>query len=130
MPANTTPIFEVTPFFKGTTFQNADSTSKKTLYTAGTNGSRVDMLAISSDDTTAVNLAIYVSDGTTDHYIGNLNIPAGTGFTTVSRMDGITTLAPSLGYIVLAPSWLLKANTVAVVTSAKTVHAIAMGGDY
>ena len=98
--------------------------------TAGSNGSRVDSIMCSTNDTTAVNLAFYINDGSTDYYIGNVNLPIGAGYTTVARVDAISTLAPTLGYLALAPSYVLKANCVATMTSAKTTDVVAMGGDY
>jgi len=130
MPANTTPIFELTPFNAGVTILPADTTTKKTIYTAGANGGRVDSIMVSSDDTAAVNLAFHIYDGATDYYIGNVVVAIGSGYTTVARVEAMTTLAPLLGYLTLKNGYILKANAVVTVTSAKTVTIVAMGGDY
>jgi hypothetical protein len=130
MAANTSPIFELVPTDACVTIVPADASTLKTVQTAGSNGSRVDSIMISSNDTSAVNLAFYITLGGVDYYIGNVNVPIGAGYTTVTRVDGMTTLAPLLGYLALAPSAILKANAVATVTAAKTVTIVAMGGDY
>lgn len=132
MAANTAgPIWELVPQdFTPATIVAADTTAKKTVVTAGTNGSRIDSIMCSSDDTAAVNLAFYITVSGTDYYIGNVLVPIGAGYTTVVRVDAITTLSPTLGYLVLATSALLKVNAVAAVTAAKTVTIVAMGGDY
>jgi hypothetical protein len=84
----------------------------------------------STNDSAAVNLAFYLSDGTTDYYIGNVALSAGSGYTTVARVEAIATLAPSLGYLALKNGWSLKVNCVATMTAAKTTDLVAMGGDY
>lgn len=131
MAANTAPIFEeVVTCGTPQTFTSADTTAKKTLLTAGTDGTRVDSIMCSTDDTTAVNLAFYISISGTDYYIGNVNLPIGAGYTTVARVDAISTLAPTLGYLALPASALLKANCVATMTAAKTTTVVPMGGDF
>lgn len=129
--ANTSPIFEGT-ITDGSpqTFTSADATAKKTVLTAGASGTRIDSIMVSTDDTAAVNLAFYVSIGGTDYYIGNVNVPIGSGYTTVPRVDAIPTLAPLLGYLVIPASALLKCNCVATMTAAKTTTVVPMGGDY
>jgi hypothetical protein len=130
MAANTSPIFELVVTDACKTIVNADSTNKVTIQTAGADGARIDSLMISSDDTSAVNLAFYITISAVDYYIGNVLVPIGSGYTTVARVEGLTTLAPILGYLALAPNAILKANAVVAVTAAKVVTIVAMGGDY
>ena len=132
MAANTSPIFERLPSNGSPqTFTSADTTSKKTVWTAdATNGSRLDSIMVSTDDTSAVNLAFYITISSTDYYIGNVNVPIGSGYTTVARVEAMLTLSPYLGYLALAPSALLKCNCVATMTAAKTTTIVPMGGDY
>jgi hypothetical protein len=135
MAANTNPIFEATPqLFAPAQFTSADTTSKKTIATGLTTGnaagSRVDSIMCSTDDTVTVNLAFYLALGGTDYYIGNVNLPIGSGYTTVSRVEAMSTLAPLLGYLVVPNGATLKVNCVATMTAAKTTTVVAMGGDY
>lgn len=130
MAQNTSPIFELVPTDKGVQFTSADTTAKKTIQTGGTNGTRVDAIYCSTNDTVTVNLAFYINDGSTDFYIGNVNLPLGAGYTTVARVDAMTTLAPTLGYLVLPSGHILKAACVATMTAAKTTDVVAQGGDY
>ena len=131
MAANTSPIFEeVITCGTPQTFASGDTTTKKTLVTAGSDGTRIDSIMCSTDDTTTVNLAFYISISSTDYYIGNVNLPIGAGYTTVARVDAITTLAPILGYLALPASALLKCNCVATMTAAKTTTVVPVGGDY
>jgi hypothetical protein len=131
MAANTSPIFELTVTVGSPqTFASGDTTTKKTVVTAGASGTRLDSIMVSTDDTSAVNLAFYITSGGTDYYIGNVNVPIGSGYTTVARVDAITTLAPALGYLALPASALLKCNCVATMTAAKTTTVVPMGGDF
>lgn len=130
MTANTSPIFELTLKNAAVQFTSADTTTKKSIITGGTNGTRVDSIPCSTNDTTAVNLAFYITTGGTDYYIGNVNLPIGSGYTTVARVDAMTTLVPTLGYLVLASGDVLKCNCVAAMTAAKTTDVLAYGGDY
>lgn len=131
MAANTSPIFEeVITCGTPQTFASGDTTTKKTLVTAGSDGTRIDSIMCSTDDTAAVNLAFYITIGGTDYYIGNVVVPIGSGYTTVARVDAISTLAPALGYLALPASALLKCNCVATMTTAKTTTVVPMGGDF
>lgn len=131
MTANFKPVFELTPVNAGVTVVNADGTNKKTIYTAGANGGRVDGIIVCSDDTAAVNLAFYIDDGSADLYIGNVNVPIGSGYTTVVKVDAMTTLKPAgQSFIQLKATYKLECNAVAAVTAAKTVTVVAIGGDF
>jgi len=130
MAANTSPIFELVPTNKGVQFTSADTTSKKTIQTGGTNGTRIDSIPVSTNDTSAVNLAFYIGTGGTDYYIGNVTVAIGSGYTTVTRVDAMGTLSPTLGYLVLASGDTLKCNCVATMTAVKTTDVVAIGGDY
>jgi hypothetical protein len=131
MAANTTgPIWELVPTVEGQQFSSADTTSKKTVQSAGSNGTRVDSIMCSTNDTAAINLAFYINDGSTDFYIGNVNVPIGSGYTTVTRVDAMATLAPALGYLIIPIGGSLKTNCVATMTAAKVLDVVAMGGDY
>lgn len=131
MAANTNPIFELTPINAGTQIVNADSTNLKTLLTAGTNGTRIDGILVCSNDTSTVNLAFYINNGATDFYIGNVTVTIGAGYTTVARIDAISTLAPSnQTFIQLTAGYILKCNAVVAITAAKTVTVMVIGGDF
>lgn len=133
MAANTEPIFEITSLVKGVQFVNADGTTPKAII-AGTDippeGCRVDMISIASNDTAAVNLAFYIYDGTTAFYIGNVVVAIGSGYTSISRVDAMSVLAPTLGYLFIPDGYELRCGPVAAVTAAKVVDIVAFGGTY
>ncbi len=128
--SNTAPIFEGEANSKGVQFTSADTTTKKTVFTADTKDSRIDSISCCTNDTTTVNLAFYKKDGSTSFYVGNVNLPIGAGYTTVAKVEAITLLEPQVGYIYLPTGWTLECNCVATMTAAKTTDIVAMGGDY
>ena len=130
MAANTSPIFELTVKNAGVTIVPADTTAKKNVYTGGTNGSRIDQLAVSSTDTAAVTTMWYKNVGGTDYHIGDVVIAIGAGYTTVALVDALKTLEPTLGYLVLASGEILKVAALATITAAKQVDFVAQLGDY
>lgn len=131
MAANVSPIFTLVPHITGTSFTSADTIAEKVLFTPGVNGSRIDGIFCTTSDTVAVNLAFYINDGTTDHYIGVVNVPIGSGYTTIVRVDAIGTLAPSkVGALILPSGYTLKANCVATMSVSVTTSVTAIGGDF
>lgn len=130
MPANTSPIFELIVKNVGVQITPADTTTKKTVYTGGANGSRIDQLAVSSTDTAAVTLMWYKTISAVDYHIGDTVIAIGAGYTTVALADAIPTLAPRFGYLVLASGEILKVAALATITAGKQVDIIAQLGDY
>jgi hypothetical protein len=129
--ANTNPIFELTPFCSGSTFMNVDSTNKKTIYTAGSSGGRIDGILISTDSASSVNLAFYINDGNNDLYIGNVYVPTSSGYINTAKIDGMSSLRPSSQSFIQIPNgYTLKCNAVAAVTSGSTVNVTAIGGNF
>lgn len=137
MAVNTSPIFELTPVFSAVQFLPADTTAKKTLYTApaeadAPSGIRIDSITIATNDTAAQNVAFYINDPNgagTDQYIGNVNVPIGSGYTTVARVEGLQQLT-TIGYIWLPFEAILKCNMVATITAAKQTDISLYGGAY
>jgi hypothetical protein len=128
MTVNHKAVFELTPVYPGVTFTSADTTALKDIVIGAAEGTRIDMLTVCTNDTAAVNLAFYINDGATDFYIGNVNVPIGSGYTTVARVDALTVLSPSLRYLEIPYGSKLRANCVATMTAAKTTTVTAMGG--
>lgn len=119
------------PVNAGVQFTSADTTAKKTVLTASTNGTRIDGILLSTNDTSDVNLSFYINNGTTDFYIGVVKVPAGSGYTTVVRVDGMLTLQPgNLKALILPNTYILKAACVATMTAAKTTDVLAVGGNF
>jgi hypothetical protein len=117
----------------------ADTTTLKTLFTAGTDDSVVKAINVQSTDTAAKIVNLYVNDGTTDFLIGAVNIPLRSGDTgtaaTIDLLGG--TLMPSLPYdangkriLPLPAGDSLKVSVQATVTAAKEITVVCMAEDY
>ncbi len=128
--ANTSPIFPLTPKTSPATIVNADSTTKKTLFTAGANGSKLDAVKVLSDDTATVTLSFYATKSGTDYLIGTVAISPGTGVTAgTSPADALEYIND--GYaLAIEAGVIIKVTASAAVTSGKTVTVIAHSGDF
>ena len=135
MPANTAPIFALTAKVAAVTFINSDGTTAKTLLSAGTNGTKVLRIAVTSDDTAAVDMQLFIRISSVDYLVGTNDIP------TLSGTDGSTDAVNLLD--LAAMPWLdsdgeffipsgvdVKVAPLAAVTSAKTVTITAFAADY
>jgi hypothetical protein len=117
----------------------ADTTTAKTVFTAGTDDAVVKAINVASTDTAARVLSLFVNDGSNDILIGRVNIPANSGnngtAATVDLLGG--TLMPSLPYdangkrvLPLPAGYILKAGTTTTVTSATAITVTAIAEDY
>lgn len=117
------------------------NTNGVAIFTASASGSRVSSLMISTDDTAAVNVFLYIlgSDGTTVKPIGIINVPLSSGnAANVLAINGLNpNVIPGLPldntgkpYIELGASEVLKMSCLANMTAAKKLYATSQGGDY
>lgn len=68
-------------------FVNADSTSTKTLLTAGTGGAIVRSIWATSNNDADIFVTLIKSDGTIDSLVDSISIPAATTITPVQRVN-------------------------------------------
>lgn len=117
----------------------ADTSSLKTLVTAGANGSKVASVNLASDDTSDRLVQLYVTRSGTDYLLGTVNVPtlSGTNGTAAtvnamnaSMMPGLPCDNDGQPYLLLESGDVLKVKTTTTVTAAKTVHATANYGDF
>jgi len=113
----------------------------KTLYTAGADDSVVKAINVSSFDSAARIMTLWISNAATgnDTFLASINIPAnaGTGSGTTAAIDLLGgTLLPSLPYdangkriIPLKTGWILKASVPAV-TAGRVITVEVMAEDY
>lgn len=130
------PIFTQTLKTPSLDIENADGTTAQTLLTAGTDGTNISSLAVTSTDTSVVTLQLYINDLSTDFLIGEVDIPIGAG------TDGGTTPAVNLldsadipfmqndGSLPIQGLYLLKVAAKVAVTAARKVTLTAFAGDY
>ena len=128
---NINPIFTVSPWNAGTEFTSSDTTTKKQLIGAGPNGSRVEAFLFATNDTSDVYLDIYMNDGSNYYYLCTVHIPAGSGYTTVPRVDATDTIAPAaIGAFTLGLSCSIWAACHTTMTSSKVTDCVLIGGDF
>ena len=132
MATNKEPVFISVTKSPGLLIENGDGTTEQTLVTADTDGAIVQSITVTSDDTNAVDLQVFINDGTTSHLVGTVNIP------TLAGTDGIepnVNLLKSInglqedGSLILEASFTLRVAALVTVTSAKAVTLVSQGGD-
>jgi hypothetical protein len=139
MAVSNQPIFPVVIQTSAQTWVAADTTTLKTLVTAGANGTKIESLIITSTDTASRDLQFWLNDGTNSYLLGTVNAPISAGNTNAipSVAAFLTTQLPVLPYdsnsnryLYLKAGWTLKAGALVAVTAAKTVYAIAQFTDF
>lgn len=135
MVANKSPIFVLTASLAEVTFVNADSTTPKDLVSAGTDGTKVLAINVTSDDTSAVTMSVFIHDGTTAYRLGAIVVPtlAGTNGTTPAVNLFDTTMIPALdsdGELFIPSGYKLQVAPGAAVTAAKTVTVVCVAANY
>jgi hypothetical protein len=126
-----------------TKFTDADTTTSKTIFTAGADGSVVYNVNVASDDTAAINLKLNVTNGGVDYLLGNVNVPITAGFTgaipavALLTAGGATRLIPGTvvdnngnACLYLKSGDTLEAACTATMTAGKTCHVAVFGADY
>jgi hypothetical protein len=117
----------------------ADTTTLKTLVTAGADGTIVSRILVTSTDTSAKDLALYVTISAVDYLIGTVAIPANSGFTNAVPTVGLfdATQIPSLQidnngnkYLQLGTGAVLKVKVLTAVTAAKIINVVAQSGNF
>lgn len=119
---------------------NADGTTLKTLYTAGSNGSTINSIMVTSTDTTNRDIQLYINNGSTDFLIGTYLILANAGNTNTSVTVDILKNAQNLAAafdamgnktINLQANYVLKVGLLTgSVTSAKALSFVCYAGDF
>lgn len=138
MAANTSPIYVKNITGKGTTWTNSDAANtKKTISpTVGAEGCRVHQISACSSDTTSRDFSLYLNDGSTDFLIGSVTVDGLAGTSGTASAVSPLSLASILkwlatdGSLLIPTGWVLKAENLTQVTSAKTVTLVVLAGDY
>jgi len=137
MVANTDPIFVVSANLAEVTFVNADGTTPKDLVSAAADGTKILGISATSDDTSAVNLQLFIHDGSVGYLVGTVLVP------TLSGTDGVVAAVALIDKDSVALPWLdadgeffiptgykIQVAPLAAVTAAKTVTVVCLAGDY
>lgn len=140
MAGTATPIFpQLISNFSAVQILPADTTTLKTIVTAGVNGSKVENILVQSTDTSAKDIQIVVSKGGTDFPLATISIPANSGNTNIlmpislfqhAMLIGLNTDAYGNKYLYLGSGSVLKAKALTTVTATKAISIFPQGGDY
>lgn len=121
------------------TIVNADGTTAKTVFTAGSNGSKLELLTVSSTDTSDRDINIFVTRAATNYLISTVKIPLSSGNTNALpaidimksvQIPALTFDANGNKYLYLKSGDTLTVATTTTVTAAKTVTILSQGGDF
>lgn len=145
MAVTSTPAFAQSIAVGNAKIIPADTTTLKTVITAGANGSLIDSIVVSSDDGSAKDVQFWTNTGGVDYLLFTVQIPANSGFTSsVSIKSALddqragATSAPLGWYTLdsngnkllrLAAGEILKAKVLTAVTAAKTIYIRASGAN-
>ncbi len=131
-----TPAFASVPKITPMSFVNADGTNKKTVFTAGSSGSKVTAIVCTSTDTGTRILQLYLTRSATNYLLGSYLIAIGAGSDGVAVTGNLLTMTMALPndndgqrYIFLESGDTLTVMVTVAVTAAKEIDVIAIGGN-
>jgi hypothetical protein len=139
MTVTATPIFPQTLTTGTAAITNGTASSLVTLYTAGTNGSKIENISVTNTDTNPYTVQVTVTISATNYLLGSISVPASTGNT--ASAPGLNILANSNflplnkdsngnAYLYLASGDTLKVNSTSTVTSSQQLTFIAQACDF
>lgn len=115
----------------------ADTTAYKTIRTGSTNGDVIDNIIVTSNDTADRVLLFAINDGTNDHLIGEVAVPALSGRDGNGVVKSICALMtanfPGMhpdGKLYLQSGQVLKVKSEVTVTAAKQIDVVCFGRVY
>lgn len=119
---------------------NADASGLKTIYTGGSNGTKITSVVAASTDTSSRDVQIGIERSSTFYILGTVTVPIGAG--TVAGTPAVNLLDPTVikglpvdndgqSYIFLADATdLLRAKALTTVTTAKEIDINSFGSDF
>lgn len=141
MTANFNPIFVLAYKTAMVQILPADTTTKKTVLTAGANGCRVTAINVSTDDTVVEDVGLFIQIGGSGSVvpIGTKRVALRSGDPTlannttpsVNLLDAAYIASLDLdGTLALGPGDVLQVAVLATITAAKTTTFVGLYGDY
>lgn len=125
--------------FAGYSILPADTTTYKTLYTAGANDAVVKSVMCASTDTAARNVVLVYYDGTNNFILGTVLVPLNSGNTGAAAAVDLlsSTLLPGLPFdqngkriLPMQAGHILKVGVLVAVTAAKQIDCTALVEEY
>lgn len=130
------PNFVGSPNVGVASFVAADSTNTKTIFTAGTNGSRISAIAVSGNNSTTVLVRLYYVIGGIEYLISEASLPASAdassfAFTSLMDADQVVWLDRQEPTMPSIPGGaLLRVAMSAAIAAGRRVDVVAFGGDH
>ncbi len=130
-----TPQFVSAPNLGCAKFQNSDGTTSKTVFTAGSSGSRVLSMVATSDSLAALQFTLTLERSSVSYKIDTFTIPGAdltTPTTNWNMLDPewLRWLDPNEPHLILPAGVTLNVTPLAAVPSGKEVSILVMGGDF
>lgn len=129
------PNFVNTPNVSATRFQNADGTTAKTVFTPGSNGSRVHAIFATGDETTDRQITIALKQSSVSYVIDRFTLASGTTSRPISYWNvldatRLTHLDPNDPGIILTAGQTLEANIETTISGSRNIYMFVHGGDF
>ncbi len=129
MPFGMQSFTETQPIAQATTFTSADTTVAKSIEVNQGVPNRVDEIVITSDDTAAIVVDVFLRTSATNTLLGSVTVPAGSGHAGVKPVLFFESLAfTNFNGINLTGAQSLQAACEATMTAAKTMVITVLGG--
>jgi hypothetical protein len=139
MAVTSTPIYPQAIVNAAAQIVNATGSALVTLVTGGTNGTKIESLNVSSTDTSARDIQLWMTISAVNYLLGTVSIPANAGnVNNIVSVDILRNIQiPSLAYdnngnkyLYVASGAVLSIAALTTVTSAKAIAALAQGGNF
>jgi hypothetical protein len=139
MAVTATPIFPQSLKNTAMTITAAETQTYKTAYTAGTNGSKIEAMFLTSNDTSNRDISINLTISAVNYQLTLVQVPLSAGQTNAIPPVNVLTHAnvgvfplDALGnpFIYLASGTTLTINAPVSLTAAKTVTSLVVATDY
>jgi hypothetical protein len=137
MAVTSTPALVQNPKITPQSFVNSDGTTKKTIATGGSNGSKLVSLIATSTDTGTRILQLFLTRSAVNYLLGSTLIAIGAGTDGVASSSNLLTSIPGLPldndgqpYIFLESGDTLTAAVTVAVTAAKEIDVHAIFGNF
>jgi hypothetical protein len=110
---------------------NADSTAVKDVFTAGTSGSRIERLIITSIDTIAHHVMLMIDESASVYGLASIIVPASTNGE-LAQVNVLRALFPDDAdpALTMQSGEKLTASVTTAVTGSGAVYVMAFGGDF
>ena len=140
MAVTNTPIFPQTITNTVQLFKPADTSTLKTIYTGGLNGSRVENCIVTNTDTNPYTIQVWVTIATVAYLIATFTLAASAGNTAVAASFNLLTALSGQGllsldsngnpYLYLANGSTFQINSTTTIAAGKIVTTFAQGEDF